>query len=413
MEKHDVVIVGAGPGGLTAARELAKKNKDVLVLEKKPEEKMGDRVCNGIFHWNNGYEKNIIPESVYRKIVPVIGAVHGRKHDMDMFPKAKNGLIIIDPKRLVQWQLKEARKFGAEIRDQSPVLKVKKKEDKVILKDGREIGYDHLIGADGPRSKVVKSLGLERRPILCGVSYIVDERSDEYIDYYSPKFWEIRDLWSSPDEGEKTCYSTFYKLYNSHHPADRSFPAFCEYFEKWLREERGLSSEVVKDAVRKSVVMPQHWHGFKHGNIFLVGDAAPFFDAYAATGTYNAIKSGEFATRAILGMSYKKEVKKLHLMFCRGSPRWMTLLIPLLDQNLNENVITKMVEKINSSRLGRLALRYELKFTKKIFKYSPGLFVYSQYLASLYAPTVKTSYDSMEGDVNRVYCTLDEFYEDL
>ena len=33
MEKHDIVIVGAGPGGLTAAKKLAKKDKDVLVLE--------------------------------------------------------------------------------------------------------------------------------------------------------------------------------------------------------------------------------------------------------------------------------------------------------------------------------------------------------------------------------------------
>jgi len=34
MEKHDVVIVGAGPAGLTAAKILAENDKDVLVLEK-------------------------------------------------------------------------------------------------------------------------------------------------------------------------------------------------------------------------------------------------------------------------------------------------------------------------------------------------------------------------------------------
>ena len=32
---YDVIIIGAGPAGLTAAYELSKKTKKVLVLEKK------------------------------------------------------------------------------------------------------------------------------------------------------------------------------------------------------------------------------------------------------------------------------------------------------------------------------------------------------------------------------------------
>ena len=42
MEKHETIIIGAGPGGLTAAKELAKKDRDVLVLERKPEDRIGD-----------------------------------------------------------------------------------------------------------------------------------------------------------------------------------------------------------------------------------------------------------------------------------------------------------------------------------------------------------------------------------
>ena len=35
MDNFDVVIIGAGPAGLTAGYELSKSNKKVLVLEKK------------------------------------------------------------------------------------------------------------------------------------------------------------------------------------------------------------------------------------------------------------------------------------------------------------------------------------------------------------------------------------------
>ena len=34
MERHETIIIGAGPCGLMVAKELAKKDRDVLVLEK-------------------------------------------------------------------------------------------------------------------------------------------------------------------------------------------------------------------------------------------------------------------------------------------------------------------------------------------------------------------------------------------
>ena len=35
MEKYDVVIIGAGPAGLTAGYELSKSDKKTIILEKK------------------------------------------------------------------------------------------------------------------------------------------------------------------------------------------------------------------------------------------------------------------------------------------------------------------------------------------------------------------------------------------
>ena len=47
MEKHEVIIVGAGPAGLQLAKILAENGKDVLVLERLSEEKIGSKLCTG------------------------------------------------------------------------------------------------------------------------------------------------------------------------------------------------------------------------------------------------------------------------------------------------------------------------------------------------------------------------------
>jgi len=47
METHEVVVVGAGPAGLKAAELLGKAGKDVLVVERDEEKKIGDKPCAG------------------------------------------------------------------------------------------------------------------------------------------------------------------------------------------------------------------------------------------------------------------------------------------------------------------------------------------------------------------------------
>ena len=44
-DKYDVIIVGAGPAGLSCAEVLAKGGKSVLVLEKNNE--VGPKICAG------------------------------------------------------------------------------------------------------------------------------------------------------------------------------------------------------------------------------------------------------------------------------------------------------------------------------------------------------------------------------
>jgi len=42
---YDVVIVGAGPGGAIAAKTLDDSNLSVCLIDTKPREKIGEKIC--------------------------------------------------------------------------------------------------------------------------------------------------------------------------------------------------------------------------------------------------------------------------------------------------------------------------------------------------------------------------------
>jgi len=153
MEKHEVVIVGAGPGGLKAAQTLAKHGKkDVLVLEALPEDQMGDKICHGMMFPDNMAILNIPQELTD---TPLNG------FEVYWADKSHTTVTVNPPlcymwlrRDFGKWLIEETRKLGVEIRPGSRVVKVNKDENCVELENGEKIGYNYLIGADGAKSAV-------------------------------------------------------------------------------------------------------------------------------------------------------------------------------------------------------------------------------------------------------------------
>jgi len=102
MEKHEIVIIGAGPGGLTAAKELAKKDRDVLLLERKPEDKIGEKVCGG------GLPERVwkdVPSSLFKGVFTPIIHLGGIEATAQLLGMKVASVDRID---LGQYQLREA-----------------------------------------------------------------------------------------------------------------------------------------------------------------------------------------------------------------------------------------------------------------------------------------------------------------
>ena len=152
--KIDVLIIGAGPGGLSAAQELAAAGREVLVLDKTPV--LGKKVCSGILPFNREVQAMGIPESIITSRVTQLSLTTARATRKISY--AEEPRISFTREAMGQWMSGLAEKAGAQIRIG---VKIKRIEGKTAITDeNKVISFNKLIGADGSLSLVRKHLGL-------------------------------------------------------------------------------------------------------------------------------------------------------------------------------------------------------------------------------------------------------------
>ena len=189
MEKFEVVIVGAGPAGLSAAKVLGEGGKTVLVLEKK--ERIGPKICAGGL---TSKDLEIgIPLSLAERVFHSI-KIHAFGKTIKIERK-KPLVVTISRERLGQWQAQQIKK-NVEIRLNSEVAGIK--ENTILLKTGQEIGFNYLIGADGSTSIVRKYLNLPTRKVWLAMQYIVPKVFNELEVFFNKNLFGSGYAWFFP-----------------------------------------------------------------------------------------------------------------------------------------------------------------------------------------------------------------------
>ena len=189
MEKFDVVIIGAGPAGLSAAKTLGEGGKEVVVLEKK--EKIGLKICAGGLTFKD-FEIGI-PISLAERIFQSI-KVHSFGKTIEV-KREKPFVATISREMLGQWQARQIKK-NVEIRLNSEVAKINKSS--VFLKSNQEIGFTYLIGADGSLSLARKHLNLPSKRIWLGMQYTVPEEFSNLEVFFDKNLFGLGYAWIFP-----------------------------------------------------------------------------------------------------------------------------------------------------------------------------------------------------------------------
>ncbi|MBI4018149.1 MAG: FAD-dependent monooxygenase [Candidatus Aenigmarchaeota archaeon] len=284
---YDVVVVGAGPGGLECARVLAEGGKSVLLIDRK--EIIGPKVCaGGLTLENFGFG---IPKHLLRGEFPVQYIHTPAGTSRVVFEKPV--VSTISRHDLGQWQLSEAKKSGAEVMEGIAVTEIR---DKSLIADGKEIFFGHLVGSDGAGSIVRRHLGIPVQNLIMAIQYIVPRRFDSMEWFFDDRLFSLGYGWIFPHGDYASigcgCESRFMPT-----------AKLRENFHAWLAD-RNID---VSGAKYEGHPISYDYRGHRFGNKFLVGDAGGFTSGLTGEGIYFALVSGHEVAKMILDEKYYPE----------------------------------------------------------------------------------------------------------
>lgn len=298
--KYDVIVIGAGPAGSTAAKVLAEKGYKVLLVEKFKMPRY--KSCSGVLIKKSmelvkKYFGKEIPLSVMCTPTDNRGMIfttdQGKEYSFE-----QDGLNVWRSS-FDYWLAQGAASAGAEIRDNTAVIECEESSDKVIVTMHEETRYtaesDYVIDCEGVIGSVKRKLLRQDHDYITTYQTFNHgsiELDPHYFYAYLQPELSGYDAWFNVKD-EKLVLGVAAKNATS-------LPAYYDRFIKYMKEHHKLN--ITEQLKEEKWLMPKIRPGcfidFGKGRVFFVGEIAGFLNPMGE-GISAGMESGHAIASAI------------------------------------------------------------------------------------------------------------------
>lgn len=317
MQHIEIIIVGGGLAGLIAAHQLAKKGKEVLLIEKKtyPFHRVcGEYISNEVrpFLLREGLFPEYLDHAQISKFE--LSSVYGKSAEIPL----DLGGFGISRYALDEFLYQKAKNEGAQFLLQTQVddLKFLQKEDRfeLLTNSGQKLSCKHLIGAFGKRSKVDKLLQrdfIHQRSPYIGVKYHIQ------TDAVDPQTVALHNFEGGYCGVNRVENNTFNLCYLGSKAQLKKYGNIPDMEEAVLHQNPKLRDifhnstflfekpEVINE-ISFSPKKPVENH------LLMAGDAAGLIAPLCGNGMAIAIQTGKMAAEAILSSHDRSTIEKTY-----------------------------------------------------------------------------------------------------
>ena len=296
VERFDVIVIGAGPAGSTAAYRLASQGARVALLDKARFPR--DKPCGGGITVRG---LNHLPIDVTPVVEDRVMHVELGFGYRDRFVRsADEPLVLMTQRRRLDAHLAEqAAARGADFRDGVRVRGIDLQPDgAVVATDTDRIAARVVIGADGCNGVSAKALGLAR-----GVTYGVAYEGNVPWGAIDADRWRGR-MWLEFDTVPGGYAWVFPKGEHANLGVGgwgRAAPNLRNYLTR-LCGEAGVPADALQNVRGYRLPLRRPGARVAGGPALVIGDAAGLVDPMSGDGMYEAFLSSRLAAGAVLDL---------------------------------------------------------------------------------------------------------------
>jgi geranylgeranyl reductase family protein len=311
VKSYDVVVVGMGPAGATAAYQLSRAGLSVLALDKATHPRY--KVCGG------GLSARIdrILDNDYKAVVEhtVYGVQFSyRGGDPFLIDSSSPIAYMVMRDRFDHFLVQKARRAGTEVHEDEQAMSYRQLPEVIeVITDRGRYRAKALIGADGANSVVAQQLfpGRRTRRMPTLESEIAIGQAPHY-----PGIGKVLIDLGATSKGYAWIFPKQERLSIGVAEFRGRIASLKKIFDRFVRDEKGLAPWQVPrptghplplfsgQSVAREYRTPG---GLVSGRALLVGDAGHLVDPLFGEGIYYAVRSGQLAADSILNQVHDRQ----------------------------------------------------------------------------------------------------------